>query len=611
MRKKITIIFLLFAACLQFAWQAGEPKKNIAALPLRKWVLSQLQALKTDLKKIQTASTIAQKKINYQQARKHYKHIEFFIEYFSPLEAKLYINGPLVPKHDIDLGNAMIPTQGFQRIEEILFSNPVIKEKAALQNEITMLTKQLHSLEQYYSSVEITDDALADMCQLQLFRVAALNLNGYDATISQYNIPETIWVLEGIAQATNYLKPYTLQNKNISECYQQLQKEITHGITLLNKNKDYSSFQRLEFITGIINPLNQLLVRFHNLAKLPWNKNKRALNLANGFLFGRESFNLQFFSIYYDDTLHLQEQAAIGKKLFSDPVLSGNNQYSCASCHNPSKAFTDGLATSISIDSTALVKRNAPTLLNVIYQQAFFHDGRAYQLEQQAADVIHNPAEMKSSLEEVVSRLQKNEQYKILFAKAFAGTLHQNITEYAVQKSLAEYEKTLISFNSRFDEYLHGNRASLNSREINGYNIFAGKALCGSCHFLPLFNGTVPPYFIDSEFEVIGTPGKDDSKNLDSDEGRFAVTRLEAHRSSFKTPTVRNIALTAPYMHNGAYTKLEDIIEFYHRGGGKGLGFSVPNQTLPFDSLKLTVGEKEDILLFLHTLTDTVSYRNN
>ena len=119
MHKKLTIILILFAACLQFAWRFGEPQKNIAAVPLRKWVLSQLQALKADLSKIQTASIIAQKRINYQQARKHYKHIEFFIEYFSPLEAKLYINGPLVPKHDIDLGNAMIPTQGFQRIQEI------------------------------------------------------------------------------------------------------------------------------------------------------------------------------------------------------------------------------------------------------------------------------------------------------------------------------------------------------------------------------------------------------------------------------------------------------------------------------------------------------------
>ncbi len=197
-----------------------------------------------------------------------------------------------------------------------------------------------------------------------------------------------------------------------------------------------------------------------------------------------------------------------------------------------------------------------------------------------------------------------------LFSKAFANTIHEGITEYAVQKSLAEYEKTLVSFNSRFDQYLAGNIAVLNKREINGYNIFAGKALCGSCHFFPLFNGTVPPNFTDSEFEVIGTPANADNKKIDSDDGRFPITEITAHHFAFKTPTVRNIELTAPYMHNGVYSNLEDVVEFYHRGGGNGFGFSIPNQTLPFDSLKLSTTEKEDIILFLKTLTDTVSYKN-
>lgn len=372
--------------------------------------MTEMQAIQNDLEKIQTAKTLTQKKLNYHQARKHYKQVEFFVEYYSALEAKLYINGPLVPKHDPDIGNTIIPPQGFQRIEEILFSGVILKEKAQLDKEILLLIKQLHELEKYYRNVEITDDALLDMCQLQLFRMASLNLNGYDATISQSNVQETAWALEGVAQVIHFLKPYSLQNKNIQGCYLELQKEMMHGKTLLTTNKDFGSFQRLGFITRFVNPANGLLVNFHNLSGLPWNKNKKALNLQNGFLFGRESFNLQFFSIYYDDTLHLQEQAAIGKQLFSDPILSGNNQYSCATCHNPDKAFTDGLAQSISIDSATHLKRNAPTLLNVIYQKAFFHDGRAYQLEQQVSDVIHNPAEMKSSLPEVVDRLQKNAQ---------------------------------------------------------------------------------------------------------------------------------------------------------------------------------------------------------
>lgn len=601
MKKKLVIVLLLLIGCLQFAWYT-EKEKNIAAAPVRKWILEELKLLKENIKSIPASPGIASKKTKYNSARKHYKHAELFTEYYSPLAARLYINGPLVHKHEIDLGKNTIAPQGFQRIEEILYTGGNNKE---LSSEISLLTKQVIQLEDYYKDAEINDADLLDMCQLQLFRITALGLNGYDATISQTNITEALWSLEGIEKVINLFAPYTQQNQAAKKCFDQLQSMITNGKTLLNKNNNYSTFSRLEFITQFINPFNSLLVKFHTLISLPWNQNKKALQLQNGFLFGKESFNPGFFSIYYDDTLHINEQAAIGKLLFADPILSGNNQYSCASCHVPSQAFTDGLAKSTSIDGQGELKRNAPTLLNAIYQKAFFYDGRAYQLEQQAFDVIHNPAEMRSSLAAVVQRLQENEKYRMLFKTAFINTVNDTITEYAVQKSLAEYEKTLVSFNSRFDQYLNGNNSVLTEREINGYNIFAGKALCGSCHFFPLFNGTVPPNFIDSEFEVIGVPANKTNKDIDSDEGRFSVTGIGEHLHAFKTPTIRNILLTAPYMHNGIYNTLEEVMDFYHKGGGRGIGLTIPNQTLPFDSLKLTLKEKEDIILFMRSLTDT------
>ena len=135
---------------------------------------------------------------------------------------------------------------------------------------------------------------------------------------------------------------------------------------------------------------------------------------------------------------------------------------------------------------------------------------------------------------------------------------------------------------------MHGNKNKLNAREIKGYNLFAGKALCGSCHFFPLFNGTVPPYFNDSEFEIIGTPEDSSNKMLDRDKGRYSVTNFDEQMHAFKTPTVRNIEFTGPYMHNGIYTTLEEVVEFYHKGGGAGFNYMVPNQTLPFDSLQLS-----------------------
>ncbi len=603
MQQKISIGIILFVASMQFAWNTGSAPNNLAVPAAQKWVIKELQLLQNELNNLRQANSDSVDKAVYFTARKHYKHTQFFIEYFSPLEAKLYINGPLVPKHEPDFGKQMIEPQGFQRIEEILYSTAKKNKSAELPEEVKRLQEQINNLIKYYSSAAFTDDMLLDMCQLELFRMAALNLNGYDATISQTNVQEAAWSLEGIKITIDFFKPHA-QNISAIDCFTALEKELAHGQALLMANTNYSSFNRLNFITKFINPANSLLVKFHTLAKLPWNKNKKALQLANGFLFGKESFSLQFFSIYYDDTLYIKEQAALGRRLFNDRILSGNNQTSCGGCHKAALAFTDGQSKSAGLGNKP-VNRNAPTLLNVIYQQAFFADGRAYQLEQQALDVIHNPVEMNNSLAAVVEKLQRNYYYKNNFARAFAHTIHQGITEYAVQKALAEYEKTLVSFNSRFDKYLHGSTAALNEREINGYNVFAGKALCGSCHFLPLFNGTVPPYFTDSEFEVIGIPANENNNKIDEDAGRYNVTQLAAHLHAFKTPTVRNAALTAPYMHNGVYKNLHQVVEFYHRGGGKGLGFDVPNQTLPFDSLQLSVKEIEDIILFMHSLTDT------
>ncbi|MBC7862060.1 MAG: cytochrome C peroxidase, partial [Bacteroidia bacterium] len=135
--------------------------------------------------------------------------------------------------------------------------------------------------------------------------------------------------------------------------------------------------------------------------------------------------------------------------------------------------------------------------------------------------------------------------------------------------------------------------------------LFAGKGLCGSCHFFPLFNGSVPPFYIDSEFEVIGTAENSTNKKVDKDEGRYLVTGIPEQRFAFKTPTVRNIEFTAPYMHNGSYKELKDVVEFYHKGGGNGFGFNIPNQTLPFDSLQLNASEKENIIHFMKSLSDT------
>jgi cytochrome c peroxidase len=606
MRKPVVVGILILMALLQVNGNLPQ-QENPASKIIRNWIIDELKNSQQHLSlSLQPLNSVDQLRSHYHEARKHYKHVEFFVEYHSPREARNYINGPLVPKIDMEVNSEALPPQGFQRIEELLFSASEVPDTSVLHQEYRLLLKQLSEITNYYQHIKMADGQLLEMSQLELFRVSAMNLSGYDATISLTNVKESLWCMEGIENVLLAFKTYANQGDAIKRSYNRLLKEVSNTKKYLRNYPDYNSFNRLDFITGCINPLNKSIVQFHDLSKLEWNKRNHAIKLNQGFLFGGENFNVQYFSIYYHDTVNIQQQAQLGKLLFFDPALSGNNKRACASCHHPAKAFTDGYARNKEFEGTDLLLRNTPTLINVIYQKAFFYDGRVYELERQIMDVVHNKLEMQGSLDEVVTKLRTSSEYKRLFRNAFEGSPDSVITPYAIQKAITEYEKTLLSWNSRFDQYLHGNKRALNASEINGYNLFAGKALCGSCHFFPLFNGTVPPIYRDSEYEVIGTPEDASNKKLDADPGRYSVTDFDEHLFAFKTPTVRNIEFTAPYMHNGIYPTLEEVIEFYHQGGGAGLKYEVPNQTLPFDSLVLTPKEKADIVLFLKSLSDTV-----
>ena len=174
---------------------------------------------------------------------------------------------------------------------------------------------------------------------------------------------------------------------------------------------------------------------------------------------------------------------------------------------------------------------------------------------------------------------------------------------------MAAYVRSLRALNSRFDRAIRGDTALITLSERRGFNLFMGKAACGTCHFAPLFGGTMPPAYVESEPEVIGVPATPKAKEavVDEDLGVFAVDRAPLHRHAFKTPSVRNVGLTAPYMHNGVYRTLEEVIDFYDAGGGNGVGMRLPNQTLSAKPLHLTDGEKQDLVAFLASLTDSVS----
>ena len=187
-------------------------------------------------------------------------------------------------------------------------------------------------------------------------------------------------------------------------------------------------------------------------------------------------------------------------------------------------------------------------------------------MEDQVLQVLNNAQEMHGSAKEVAEKILKIPAYSQIYATAYPGSKEQDAPAN-ICNAIACYERTLVALNSKFDQHMNGT-AVLNKNEANGFNLFMGKAKCGSCHFMPLFSGAKPPRYYYIESEVLGIPAKKGKRKatLDIDSGRFLITESPVHLFAFKTPTLRNVSLTAPYMHNGVFSTLKEVMDFYKNG---------------------------------------------
>ncbi len=280
--------------------------------------------------------------------------------------------------------------------------------------------------------------------------------------------------------------------------------------------------------------------------------------------------------------LNYKAKVELGKQLYFDGRLSKNNQVSCAFCHIPGAGFADPRQTSIGVDGK-VGGRQAPTVLNTAFNHVQFWDGRVSSLEEQAIGPIQNPVEMAETHEHVVKKLQKIKGYREQFRAVF-GT---DVSLQGIAEAIAAYERTVISTNSAFDRYMLGDKRAMSEAAVRGLALFKGKARCILCH-----NG---PNFTDNQFHNLGVP---QVGPLKEDLGRYNVTRQEVDRGAFKTPTLRSVALTAPYMHDGAFKTLEEVVDFLNQGGGPN-----PNLSLLVKPLGLTDQEKADLVAFLNALT--------
>jgi cytochrome c peroxidase len=291
------------------------------------------------------------------------------------------------------------------------------------------------------------------------------------------------------------------------------------------------------------------------------------------------------------------QQTDLGRYLFFDPVLSGGGDLSCASCHDPDRGFSDGRGRSIGAGGEP-VARSAPSLWNVAFLQSFFWDGRASTLEEQMQGPLYDPHEMANTPEQLVRTLNDIPAYRALFAQAWPQAFQapdDRIRLDQVYTAITAFQVSLISLNSRYDQYAHGYADALSAAEKEGLNIFRSfVARCAECH--------TPPLFTNQQIAVIGTP---EPEGLPFDSGAQKIRSDPSVRGGFKVPSLRNIELTAPYMHSGRFATLREAAAFYT--GGR--GHAVPEgEDLKIHwhiwEPKLSDTELDRLAEFLKTLTD-------
>ncbi len=281
-----------------------------------------------------------------------------------------------------------------------------------------------------------------------------------------------------------------------------------------------------------------------------------------------------------------KSKAELGKLLFEEKMLSLDSSISCASCHIPAFAFADTAVVSTGVNGS-LGLRNTPSVMNMASRTHFFWDGRANSLAEQALGPIENPIEMNLPIQEALDRLNQHSEYKLYFRKVF----RDKATAENLGEALAAFQETLETSKTPFDRWMSGDSEAMTPQQIAGRNIFMEKGKCFDCHFGPDFTG--------DEFRNIGLFNNQDL----TDKGRYVVTKNKDDLGKFKVPGLRNVAVTAPYMHNGAFKTLREVIDYYdnpHNFVTDPIGMD----SLMLEPIGLTEVEKEQLEAFMHALTD-------
>ncbi len=564
-----------------------------------------LTALDSAVQSLDTPVHLMKARAAFSAARLSFKRAEAGLEYYAPSTSR-EMNGPALPEVEENEGPEVVlaPT-GFQVVEEHLFDDERPGTDPTLRHEVRTLHHVVRRAQTMMAAQLATDERVWDAAKLEVARIVTLGITGFDSPVAGLSLAEADAAFEGVARA---VAPYRVDTPE----WTTLDTTLRRARQALRASTDRDTFDHLGFIVRHANPLARALDAVRRSLGIGAPDELRAFRMEAVTLFDSGAFDVQAFAPI-DAKQVPDARVSLGAQLFRDPRLSGDGSRACIACHIPERAFTDGQAKSRGRSGQPL-PRNTPSVINSGLQVGSFADLRTTYLEDQVTEVVENADEMHAKLPDVATVLRRDSTLVARFRLAFDTTqlAHDSlVTGARIRRALAAYMRSLTALNSPVDRALRGDSAALTAEERRGFNVFVGKGKCATCHFLPLTNGTVPPMYQKSDVEVIGVPSRPDTMGarIDGDVGRFRITRSAPHRFAFRTPSLRNVALTAPYMHNGVYRTLESVVDFYNRGGGAGVGVELEYQTLPPDRLNLTTAEQRALVYFLRALTDTTGTR--
>ncbi|MCO5230429.1 MAG: hypothetical protein M9958_04645 [Chitinophagales bacterium] len=616
-----SILALLFSVVIFSSFEDEEDATSAAYLS-KKYVLDEL--IKTneliikifDAAKAKDSASIP----NYfKEARIKYKHIEFYLQSFESEKTKL-LNGAPLPWIEFTVGGyEHQDPHGLQVMEELIFDSPQMDFKEIIE-ECYFFNLEILKFKEAININPTSDAVIFLGLKFGLINIETLSLSGFDCPITLQVAEEINSNLEAIHTVLGFYKKKST-NKAILKEIESAQNNILKAQKYLQPTKgkflEFGAIDQLSFIKKYLQPLNSSIVNIFEdikseerpmirLFTFITHINGKIKNIYNSnFLNRTATGEKNYYGVDNKDVLD-PKVVALGEKLFSDVRLSHGNVLSCQSCHNPTLAFTDGLTTAQTNIIGVFQKRNSPTIVYSAYQGRQFFDLRSRTLEDQIVHVVNNPEEFNTSFDEIISKLNQDSVLIQEFIDAFPKDWKKPIKEFTIRKALGGFVRSLPQFNSEFDAYMRGEITDLRPEVKRGFNLFMGKAKCGTCHFAPTFAGTTPPFYRESETEVVGMIEKWDTIHpiLLQDSGRYKTQPNPIYLYSIKTPTLRNIEITGPYMVNGAFKDLETVMDFYNRGGGQGMGVDVPNQTLDAAPLNLSKQEIKDVIAFMNSLTD-------